>query len=119
MMKKLALSVLAVAVLAVSAGSALAVEQRSDYKCLPADSSVIYTETVFAGEVVSVAVAGTNLTDIQLFVYDEFGNLIASDVSYGNNCLVVFVADYTENITIKVVNNSYFANCYGIAVTFA
>lgn len=122
---KLALSVVAIAMLAVSVvsaapvGSALGYGSKSiDYKCVAANGSITYNQLAFAGEVVTIDVAGSDWTDLQLFVYDEFGNLIASDVSYGNECFVVFTANYTEYVTIEVVNNSFYSNCYGITVTY-
>ena len=68
-----------------------------------------------AGTVCNVAVVGDGDTDLDLYVYDLNGNLICSDVSYSDNCLVSFIPYYTTTFKIKVVNRGAIYNNYCIA----
>ncbi len=59
-----------------------------------------------------VAVIGDGDTDLDLLVYDENGNLIASDTDYTDKCLVEFAPRWTGTFLVRVVNNGYVHNNY-------
>ena len=67
-------------------------------------ASVWYTETFRAGELAVVAIRGDGYTDLDLFVYDENGNLVASGT--GPTCFetVSFTPRWTGRFRIEVRN---------------
>jgi len=77
-----------------------------------AHSSDTYTMRFRAGEVARVAVIGDGDTDLDLYVYDEFGNLIGSDTDYTDQCIVTWAPRWTGVFTIQVVNRGNVYNVY-------
>ena len=77
-----------------------------------AHSSDTYTMRFRAGEVARVAVTGDGDTDLDLYVYDEFGNLIGSDTDYTDQCIVTWAPRWTGVFTIQVVNRGNVYNVY-------
>lgn len=71
-----------------------------------------YTVTFVAGELARVAVVGDGDTDLDLYIYDESGNLITSDTDYSDQCLVEFTPRWTGVFRVRVVNNGYVYNNY-------
>ena len=59
-----------------------------------------------------VGVSGDGDTDLDLYVYDSNGNLIASDADYTDDCYVCWVPRWTGRYTIKVVNRGPVPNKY-------
>jgi hypothetical protein len=49
-----------------------------DAKTAPAFGSVTYYETFRGGEEAVVSIVGDGATDLDVFVYDRFGNLVTS-----------------------------------------
>ncbi len=54
-------------------------------------------------------------TDLDLFVYDEAGDLVASDTDYTDDCLAAWTPYCTQVFTIKVENLGCVYNRYGLA----
>jgi hypothetical protein len=73
-----------------------------------------YTISFRAGELARVDVLGDSDTDLDLYVYDQFGNLIASDADYTDRCAVTWVPRWTGVFTIRVVNRGGVYNAYRI-----
>lgn len=71
-----------------------------------------YAITFVAGELARVAVVGDGDTDLDLYIYDENGNLITSDTDYTDQCLVEFTPRWTGAFRVRVVNNGYVYNNY-------
>jgi hypothetical protein len=69
-----------------------------------AHGSVRYVDVFAGGELATITVTGDGDTDLDLFVYDEFGNLIASDTDPGDFCVVHFTPRWTGRFTIVVRN---------------
>jgi len=67
-----------------------------------------------AGEIAEVAVSGSGNTDLDLFIYDDNGNLIVSDTSYGDRGYVSFLPFRTSNFYLRVVNQGSYANSYSL-----
>lgn len=65
-----------------------------------------------AGYIAEVALSGDGDTDLDLYVYDSNGNLIASDTDYTDDCYVNWVPAWTGRYIIKVVNRGRVANRY-------
>ncbi len=65
-----------------------------------------------AGETAIVTAIGDGDTDLDLYVYDQNGNLIDSDTDYTDNCVCTFTPRWTGNFKIRVVNRGRVYNNY-------
>jgi hypothetical protein len=83
---------------------------------LPADMVDIYTVSFRAGETAYVTIDGDGDTDLDVFVYDENGNLITFDTGLGDNAVLAFTPLWTGTFTIEVVNNGVVSNQYTICM---
>lgn len=79
-----------------------------------ARSYTYYDQKFWADEIAEVAVSGDGDTDLDLYVYDENGNLIASDTDYTDDCYVRFCPRWTGRFRIKIVNRGGVYNNYAI-----
>ena len=66
------------------------------------------------GAVTEIAISGDGDTDLDLYVYDSNGNLIASDTDYSDDCYVSWVPKWTGRFVVKVVNRGPVYNRYVI-----
>ncbi len=73
-----------------------------------------YSQRFYAGESVYIYVKRDGDTDLDLYVYDENGNLIDSDTDTGDTCLCTFTPKWTGRFTIKVKNLGGVYNRYYI-----
>lgn len=80
-----------------------------------ANDYTYYQQKFWAEEVAAIAVSGDGDTDLDLYVYDENGNLIASDTDYTDDCYVRWVPKWTGLFTLKIVNRGRVYNNYVIA----
>ena len=71
-----------------------------------------YTISFYGGEVARVAIIGDGDTDVDLYVYDENGHLIAKDDDRTAECVVSFVPRWTGPFRVRVVNNGYVYSNY-------
>jgi hypothetical protein len=71
-----------------------------------------YVISFYAGEVARIAVVGDGDTDVDLYVYDESGHLIAKDDDRTAECVVEFVPRWTGPFRVRVVNNGYVYSNY-------
>ena len=78
-------------------------------------SSVSYSTTFFGGAMAEVAVVGDGDTDLDLYIYDENGNLIASDTGSSDSCLCRWTPNWTGEFTVVVTNLGGVYNAFGIA----
>ena len=67
-------------------------------------STDCYSLTFRADELAEVYVSGDGDTDLDLFVYDENGNLIGSDTDWSDECLVQWVPVWTGRFRICIEN---------------
>jgi hypothetical protein len=72
----------------------------------------VYHMTFRAGETAAIRVIGDGSTDLDLYVYDENGNLIACDNDLSDNCVVVFTPRWSGTFRIEVVNRGGVWNRY-------
>jgi len=77
-----------------------------------ARSTDIYNIRFYAFEVANIYVAGDGDTDLDLYVYDQNGNLITKDDSYSFDAGVSFIPYCTCPFTIKIVNRGNVYNRY-------
>jgi hypothetical protein len=80
-----------------------------------AHSTDSYVVKFYANEPASVILSGDGDTDLDLYVYDENGNLIGKDDDYSDDCIVTWNPLWTGNFVIKVVNIGNIYNHYVIA----
>ena len=78
-------------------------------------STDTYTVKFWAGELAEVIVIGDGDNDLDLYIYDEKGNLIASDTDYTDQCVCRWVPSWTGAFTIKIVNRGAIYSNYAIA----
>lgn len=86
------------------------------YSRIPARSYQDWTVTLRGGENTFFVVSGDGSTDLDIYVYDHNGNLIASDTSIGDDCIVGIEVYYTSDFILRVKNLGYVYNDYGILV---
>jgi hypothetical protein len=107
----------AVAVVAVVGGAVEAGARRGpqfDVKRAPANGSVTYTVDFVGGEPARINLRGDGDTDLDLYVYDENGNLVGSDVGPTDRATVAWSPRWTGPFTIRVVNLGNVYNEYRI-----
>lgn len=80
-----------------------------------AHSYIIYTIAFRGNELAEIVVNGDHDTDLDLYVYDENGNLIASDTDYTDICYVSFYPRWTGAFYVKVVNRGGVYNQFELA----
>jgi hypothetical protein len=83
---------------------------------VPGNTTHTYSYRMVPGARATVIVIGDGDTDLDLFVYDQFGNLVASDTDTSDDCAVVFVPAAAGPYTIHVKNLGGIANAYRIVV---
>ena len=69
----------------------------------------------WAGELAEGIVVGDGDNDLDLYVYDENGNLIASDTDYTDQCVCRWVPSWTGTFILKVVNRGAIYSNYALA----
>lgn len=85
---------------------------KSAHERVLANRTDVYNIRFVGGRFAEVAVIGDGDTDLDLYVYDENGNLIVSDVDYTDNCYVSWNPIWTGNFKIKIVNRGGVYNRY-------
>ncbi|MBL8851849.1 MAG: hypothetical protein JNG89_19410 [Planctomycetaceae bacterium] len=80
-----------------------------------ANSSVSYMTTFHGGELAEVIIMGDGDTDLDLFVYDENGNLVASDTDTLDFCVCQWTPNWTGEFTVVVTNLGSVYNQFDIA----
>lgn len=84
------------------------------YTRVMAHSSDLYRVNFYAGQTAEVAVSGDHDTDLDLYIYDENGNLIVSDTDYTDQCYVRWCPRWTGTFAIKIVNRGGVYNQYAL-----
>lgn len=74
-----------------------------------------YQVKFWANELAEVIVIGDGDNDLDLYIYDSNGNLIASDTDYTDQCVCRWVPSWTGTFTIKIVNRGAVYSNYAIA----
>lgn len=77
-----------------------------------AGSTDVYNIRFRGGELAMVIVIGDGDTDLDLYVYDNNGNLVASDTDYTDNCVCSWTPRWTGNFRIKITNRGRVYNSY-------
>jgi hypothetical protein len=87
---------------------------KDDIHNVKARSVDVFRVTFRAHELAAIAVRGDGDSDLDLYVYDENGNLIACDTDPTDQCLVTLVPQWTGQFVIRVVNRGFVSNTYRI-----
>ncbi|MCR4574637.1 MAG: hypothetical protein K5787_12830 [Lentisphaeria bacterium] len=111
----LAVTVLFIAAITIAAPSASA-ETAVKKTCVEAHSVDRYEREFVRGEQALVIVSGNGDTDLDLYIYDENGELVASDTDDSDQCVASWMPRRTGCFTIKVVNHGSIFNSYTIGV---
>ncbi len=72
----------------------------------------VYKISFWAGERAQVMVIGDGDTDLDLYIYDENGNLIDKDDDYTDDCICSWTPSWTGSFTIKIKNRGGVYNEY-------
>ena len=84
------------------------------YDVVNGNSTDTYQISFIANVLAEILVSGDGDTDLDLYVYDSNGNLIAYDESYSDDCYVRWVPAWTGRFFIKIVNRGPVYNNYVI-----
>jgi hypothetical protein len=84
------------------------------YDTVNGNSTDTYQVSFIAHYLAEIAVSGDGDTDLDLYVYDSNGNLIAKDEDYSDDCYVSWVPKWTGRFVVKVVNRGRLYNRYVI-----
>lgn len=71
-----------------------------------------YSVAFREAELAEIALSGDGDTDLDLYVYDANGNIIAQDTDYTDDCYVSWVPRWTGTYIIKIVNRGQVYNRY-------
>jgi hypothetical protein len=72
-------------------------------RVLPGDTDT-YSITFQGGQVARVGIVGDGDTDLDLYVYDENGNLVGRDADYSDECYVEWMPRWTGTFTVRIRN---------------
>lgn len=78
-------------------------------------SSVRYSTNFYGGQAAEVIIWGDGDTDLDLFIYDGNGNLIASDTDSLDFCVCSWTPRWTGEFTVVVMNLGSVYNEFDIA----
>ena len=78
---------------------------------LPFDTDV-WTMTLSAGQGHQIIVDGDGSSDLDAYLYDENGNLVAMDEDYTDFCVVGITPRWTGTFRLHIVNRGASANRY-------
>jgi hypothetical protein len=87
----------------------------ADTTVCQAFGSVTYHETFRAGQTARVAIVGDGATDLDIFIYDPQGRLVAQGIGPTDIEVVSWVPAQTQTYRIVVVNLGGAANRYSLA----
>jgi hypothetical protein len=114
-MKACILSLIALAGLLGASQTVMASDRG--YATVAPGTTDILTARITGQQWVTIGLVGDGGTDLDLYVYDPFGQLVARDEGQTDNGLVRFWAVYTGSYTVRVVNRSnLYSNTYVIAI---
>ena len=110
----LALCAVLITASAANAGSSDGV--TCDTEVVSARSVDVYYERFEGARAAIVGISGDGDTDLDLYIYDLAGNLVASSDGWSDDEVASWVPSYTQTYKIRVVNRGYLSNLYAICV---
>lgn len=100
---------------AAPAGADACPRFQSGYHVVGGFAEHTFTVTFLGGARARIMVQGDGSSDLDLFVYDENGNLIAQDLGYSDSAAVSWTPRWTGPFLVVVKNRGACANLYRIA----
>jgi len=82
------------------------------YSYVYGNSVELYDISFIEGQLAEILVRGDGDTDLDLYVFDSGGHLIAQDADYTDRCYVSWVPVWTGRFTVKIVNRGPILNNY-------
>jgi len=76
--------------------------------------AIAYDEGFFGNEQAIVTLNGWNDTDLDLIVYDEYGNVVCESASYSSTEYCEWTPRWTGQFTVIVINNGGLENSYSL-----
>ena len=89
---------------------------KYNHSSVNAFSTDTYQVTLRANESTLITLHGDHDTDLDLYIYDQNGNLVDIDNDYTDDCVCEVVPRWTGKFTIKVVNRGAVYNRYTLDV---
>ncbi len=86
------------------------------YDSVNANSSDVYYFDFRGGYEARVTVIGDHDTDLDLYIYDENGNLIDSDIDNTDICVCTWTPRWTGRFKVKIVNRGSVYNNYRLMI---
>lgn len=80
-----------------------------------ANSTNSYDLAFKGGEIARIDLAGDTDTDLDLYVYDADGQLVARDIDYSDRATVVFFVPSNQIYTVRIVNLGNVWNGYSLS----
>lgn len=119
-MKRLVARILVAAVVVVGAfapamAGAVGGPRYGQYR-LGANSTHTFKVAFRGGEQARVILSGDGDTDLDVYVYDWYGNRVAVDADYTDDCYVSWYVPRAGVYTIRVVNRGDVYNDYELAM---
>jgi hypothetical protein len=84
-------------------------------KACPAFSKTVILERYVGGQMARLALVGNGATDLDIYVYDRFGNLVTSGTGFTDREVVSFFPLVTGNYRIEIVNRGGVFNTFALA----
>jgi hypothetical protein len=78
----------------------------------PAFGTAVFSEYFYGGQLATVSIAGSGVTDLDVYVYDEFGNLIVCGIGLSDRETVSFVPLRTGRFHVVVRNLGALGNSF-------
>ena len=88
----------------------------TDHDCLRPGQQVTYTVTLRADASTLITVEGDGRSDLDLFVYDENGNLVDHDNDSTDTCIAEVTPRWTGTFRIVVQNVGERSDCYKLTL---
>ena len=98
--------------------SASFAEVRSKVSSIRAHGTDIYYVRFYRGYRAKVAVAGAGATNLDMYIYDKYGNLACYDSSYTDRFVCRWYPRTTGTYRIVVKNRGHYRNRYAIATNY-
>src|SRR5262245_34054162 len=76
--------------------------------------TVDYQVAFAGGQLANIAAEGNGATDLDMFVYDQYGNQVFFDTRYGDFCEAHFWVSYPQVYTVRVVNRGSLWNVFSL-----
>ena len=111
------LSALFAAVVAAAAPPQATADDLFTRDVVRAQSTDVFHVDFFSGRPARIVVDGDRDTDLDLYVYDENGNLIASDTDRTDYCIAGWTPRWTGTFRIEVQNLGRVYNRYSLSIS--